>query len=68
MAKVTIHFQDLKESVQCRVWQTVQAELLARGVVQPRQEEESESSFQARLQSEVDYYISCYNFAHEYCV
>ena len=68
MAKVIVYFQDLKESVQCRVWQTVQSELLARGVVQPRQEDESESSFQARLQSEVDYYINCYNFAHEYCM
>ena len=68
MAKVTIQFQDLRESVQCRVWQAVQAELMARGVVLPREEEESDSSFQARLQSEVDYYLSCYHFAHEYCV
>ena len=68
MAKVTIYFQDLKESVQCRVWQAVQAELLARGVIEPRQEEESEKTFDERLQSEVDYYLNCYNFAHEYCV
>ena len=68
MAKVTIYFQDLKESVQCRVWQAVQAELLSRGVIEPRQEEESEKTFDERLQSEVDYYLNCYNFAHEYCV
>ena len=67
MARVTIYFQDLKEPVQCRVWQAVQAELLSRGVVEPRQEGESATAFEERLQSEVDYYLNCYNFAHEYC-
>jgi hypothetical protein len=68
MAKVIVYFQDLKESAQCRVRQAVQAELFARDVVEPQQEGESETAFEERLQSEVDYYLNCYNFAHEYCI
>jgi len=68
MPQVTVYFQDLKEPVQCRLWQSLQTELLSRGLVEPRQEDESEAAFQARLQSEVDYYLNCYNFTHEYCL
>ena len=68
MATITIHFQDLKESSQCRLWQAVQAELLSRSLVQPRQEGESESAFQARLQEAIDCYLNTRNLAHEYCI
>ena len=66
MSRITIQFQDLSERAQCRVWQAMQSELLARGTIQPRQDWESDRSFNERLQSEVDYYLTCYHFAHEY--
>jgi hypothetical protein len=68
MPTITIYFQDLKESSQCRLWQAVQAELLSRGLVEPRQEGESEAAFQARLQEAADDYINTRNFAQEYCL
>ena len=68
MAKLTIYFQDLKESSQCQLWQALQAELLAQGLVEPRQEYESETAFQARLQEEIDYYINTHNFSQEFCI
>jgi len=68
MPKITIYYQDLKESSQCQLWQAVQEELLAQGMVDPRQEDESEERFNRRLQEEVDYYINYHNIAHEYCI
>ena len=65
MTKITIHFQDLKEPVQCKVWQDVQTDLLARGIVEPQQEDEDETAFSERLQEAVDHYINCRNFAQE---
>lgn len=62
----TIYFQDLKEDVQGKLWQAVQKELLARGDIEYRREEESEEEFTLRLQEEIDYYINCHNFAHEF--
>ena len=68
MTKITIHFQDLKEPVQCKVWQAVQDELLARGTIEPRQTDEPEAVFNERLQEEIDHYINCHNFAQELCI
>ena len=68
MPKITIYFQDLKESVQCKMWQAVQDELLARGTVEPRQEDEDETAFNERLQEAVDHYLNCHNIAQELCI
>lgn len=68
MPAITIYFQDLKESSQCRLWQAVQTKLLAQGLVELRQEGESEDVFEARLQEAVDDYINTHNLAHEFCV
>ena len=65
MSGITVRFQELSERAQCRVWQAMQSELLARGTVQPRQQWESERSFNERLQPEVGYYLACYHFAHD---
>jgi len=46
----------------------VQEELLARGFVDPRQEDEDEEEFSLRLQEEVDCYINCHNIAYGYCI
>jgi len=35
MTKTTIHFQDLKEPAQGKIWQAVQDELLARAALNP---------------------------------
>lgn len=68
MVKTTIYFQDLKESVQCRIWQAVQNKLLATGRVEPRHVDESEEAFQARLQDAIDFYLNSHNIAQEYQV
>ena len=45
MTKTTIYFQDLKEQAQCRIWQAVQDKLLVQGLIEPRQDDESEDEF-----------------------
>ncbi len=66
MITTTIYFQDLNESLKCRIWQAVQDKLLATGRVEPRQMDESEDDFQARLQEAIDYYLNTHNAAQEY--
>ena len=66
MVITKIYLQDLKESVQCRIWQSVQDRLLATGRVEPRQSDESEADFQDRLQEEIDYYLNTHNVAQKY--
>ena len=68
MIKTTIYFQDLKESAQCRLWQIVQDELLAQGMVEPKQDDESEEAFNNRLQEAIDHHINCRNRAQEFSI
>lgn len=62
----TIYFQDLKADTQSRIWQEAQRELLARGDIAYREEDESEEEFERRLMEETDYYLNCNNFANEF--
>tara|TARA_B100000315_G_scaffold146425_1_gene135358 strand:+ start:792 stop:998 length:207 start_codon:yes stop_codon:yes gene_type:complete len=68
MIKINIFFQDLKEDTQGKVWQVVQKELLSRGEVEYKQEDETEEEFSQRLEEETDYYINCHNLANEFCL
>ncbi|PIT98375.1 MAG: hypothetical protein COT71_01030 [Candidatus Andersenbacteria bacterium CG10_big_fil_rev_8_21_14_0_10_54_11] len=68
MTKTTIHFQDLKEPAQGKIWQAVQDELLATGGIEPQQPDEDEAAFNDRLQEAVDHYLNCHNFAQEFCI
>jgi hypothetical protein len=68
MTKTNIFFQDLKESAQCRIWQAVQNELLAQEIVEPKQENETEEQFEARLQEAIDQHINCRNTAQEFSI
>ena len=68
MITTTIYLQDLKEAVQCRIWQNVQNELLAQGLIEPQQEDETDEAFDQRLQEQVDYYLNCHNTAQEICI
>jgi hypothetical protein len=68
MIKTTILFQDLKEPVQCRIWQAVQDHLLATGTIEPRQANETEDEFNYRLQEAIDHHINCNNLAQEFSI
>ncbi len=68
MTKTTILFQDLKEPVQCRIWQAVQDNLLATGTIEPKQEDESEDEFNDRLQEAIDHRINGNNLAQEFSI
>jgi len=66
VVRLNVFFQDLNGDAQSRLWAAVQRELLARGEVEYRGEEETEEEFQQRLQEETDHYINCHNFANEF--
>jgi hypothetical protein len=66
MVKLNIFYEDLKQDTQSKIWQQVQKELLARAMVDYREEDETEEGFQARLEEETDHYINCHNFANEF--
>ena len=68
MHTFTIYFQDLKADTQNRIWQEVQRNLLARGDIAYREEDESEAAFEQRLLEETDHYLNCHNFANEFCL
>ena len=68
MTTTKIYFQDLKEQAQCRIWQTVQDELLSTGTIEPKQEDETEDEFNDRLQEAIDHHINCRNLAQEFCI
>ena len=67
MPKINIYFQDLKEPTQCRIWQAVQDELLAQGIVEPKQKNENQEEFNNRLQEAIDHH-NCRNLAQEFCI
>ena len=68
MIKTFIHFQDLKEPTQCRIWQAVQDNLLATGTIEPKQEYETEDEFNSRLQEAIDHHINGNNLAQEFSI
>jgi hypothetical protein len=68
MAKISLFFDDLNWDAQSRLWQAVQKELLARGDVEYRGEEETEDDFQQRLQEAIDDYINRHNQFTEFSV
>ena len=66
MVKLNIFFQDLNDETQWRLWQTVEKELLARGEVEYKEEDETEDEFKRRLHEAVDDYINRHNQANEF--
>jgi len=68
MAKISVFFDDLNFDAQSRLWQAVQRELLARGEVEYREEDESEEEFQQRLQEAIDDHINRHNQSTEFSV
>jgi hypothetical protein len=66
MASVNLFFDDLNFDAQNRLWRVVQRELLSRGDVEYRGEDETEDEFQSRLQEAIDDYVNRHNQSNEF--
>jgi hypothetical protein len=66
MAKISVFFDDLNLDAQNRLWRAVLGELLSRGEVEYRDEDETEEEFQRRLQEATDDFINRHNQSTEF--
>lgn len=66
MVKINIYYQDLNQDAQTEIWQKVQNEFISSGMIEYKNEDETEEEFNARLYEAVDDYINCHNFANEF--
>lgn len=68
MPKFTIYFHDLSDATRQAIWYAVQRDLLNRGGIAERGEEESEEAFEERIADATDHHINCYNVGNEFCL
>lgn len=68
MVKINIYFQDLSQDCQDEIWQKVQNEFISSGMVEYKEEDETEEEFNARLTETIDDYINCHNLANEFAI